>query len=137
MPNIVSVAQKNGSFTTLVKALEDTDLVAALSGEGPFTVFAPTDEAFADIDSDLLQKLLKDKDKLTEVLKYHVAAGLYTSTDLEGTARLTTLEGDDLTVDSSNGIRVDEATVRKADIEADNGIIHVVDQVILPERFLY
>jgi uncharacterized surface protein with fasciclin (FAS1) repeats len=137
MPNIVSVAQKNGSFSTLVKALEDTGLVAALNGEGPFTVFAPTDEAFADIDEDILEKLLQDKDKLTEVLKYHVAEGCYTSTDLEGTARLTTLEGDDLKVDASNGIRVDEATMRNADIEADNGIIHAIDQVILPERFLY
>jgi uncharacterized surface protein with fasciclin (FAS1) repeats len=137
MPNIVSVAQKNGSFTTLVKVLEDTGLVEALNGTGPFTIFAPTDEAFADIDDDLLQRLLKDKDKLTEILKYHVAQGRYTSADLEGAARLTTLEGDDLTVDTSNGIRVDEATVRKADIEADNGVIHVIDQVILPERFLY
>jgi uncharacterized surface protein with fasciclin (FAS1) repeats len=137
MSNIISVAQKNGSFSTLLKALEDTDLVNALNGEGPFTVFAPTDEAFAAIDENILKKLLGDKDKLTEVLKYHVAEGLYTSTDLEGTARLTTLEGDDLMVDASNGIRVDEATVRNADIEADNGIIHVIDQVILPERFLY
>jgi uncharacterized surface protein with fasciclin (FAS1) repeats len=137
MPNILSVAQSNGSFSTLLKALQETDLVEALDGAGPFTVFAPTDEAFADIDNDMLQTLLKDKDKLTEVLKYHVAQGRYTATDLEGTTRLTTLEGDDLTVDASNGIRVDEATVRKADIEADNGIIHVIDQVILPERFLY
>jgi uncharacterized surface protein with fasciclin (FAS1) repeats len=128
MSNIISVAQKNGSFSTLVKALEDTDLVKVLNGEGPFTVFAPTEEAFADIDENILKKLLQDKDKLTEVLKYHVAEGRYTSTDLEG---------NDLKVDASNGIRVDEATVRNADIEADNGIIHMVDQVILPERFLY
>jgi uncharacterized surface protein with fasciclin (FAS1) repeats len=128
---------RNGSFSTLLKALQATDLVEALDGAGPFTVFALTDEAFADIGNDMLQTLLKDKDKLTEVLKYHVAQGRYTATDLEGTTRLTTLKGDDLAVDASNGIRVDEATVRKADIEADNGIIHVIDQVILPERFLY
>jgi uncharacterized surface protein with fasciclin (FAS1) repeats len=137
MPNIMSVAGANGSFTTLIRALQVADLVEALNGEGPFTVFAPTDEAFADLDDDMLQTLLKDKDKLTKVLTYHVAQGRYTSVDLEGTTRLTTLEGDDLTVDATNGIRVDEATVRKADIEADNGIIHVIDQVILPERFLY
>ena len=137
MPTIIEVAQNDSSFSTLVQALQSAGLVDALNGEGPLTLVAPTDEAFSALDDDVLQRLLGDKDKLTKVLTYHVAQGRYTSADLEGTSRLTTLEGDDLVIDASNGIRVDEATVTSADIEADNGVIHALDQVILPERFLY
>lgn len=136
MANIVEVAQNSGNFTTLVRAVQAADLVDALSGKGPLTVFAPTDDAFAKLDQDVLDKLLNDKAKLTKVLTYHVADGRYTATDLRDLSRLTTLEGSDLQVNNDDGVRVDEATVTQADIEADNGLIHAVDQVILPESVL-
>ena len=138
MPKIAEVVQQNSSFSTLLGALQAADLVDALNGEGPLTVFAPTDDAFAAVDNEVLQKLLADKDRLTKVLTYHVAQGKYTADDLEGTSRLTTLEGDDLVVHvEGDTVRVDEATVIQADIAADNGVVHAIDQVILPERLLY
>ena len=138
MPKIAEVVQKNGSFSTLLGALQAANLVDALNGEGPLTVFAPTDDAFAAVDNEVLQKLLADKERLTKALTYHVAQGKYTTDDLEGTSRLTTLEGDDLVVHvEGDTVRVDEATVIQADIAADNGVIHAIDQVILPERLLY
>ena len=138
MPKIAEVVQQDSSFSTLLEALQAADLVDALNGEGPLTVFAPTDDAFAAVDNEVLQKLLADKDRLTKVLTYHVAQGKYTADDLEGTSRLTTLEGDDLVVHvEGDTVRVDEATVVQADIAADNGVIHAIDQVILPERLLY
>ena len=138
MPKIAEVVQQDSSFSTLLGALQAADLVDALNGEGPLTVFAPTDDAFAAVDNEVLQKLLADKDRLTKVLTYHVAQGKYTADDLEGTSRLTTLEGDDLVVHvEGDTVRVDEATVIQADIAADNGVIHAIDQVILPERLLY
>ena len=138
MPKIAEVVQQDSSFSTLLGALQAADLVDALNGEGPLTVFAPTDDAFAAVDNEVLQKLLADKERLTKVLTYHVAQGRYTADDLEGTSRLTTLEGDDLVVHvEGDTVRVDEATVIQADIAADNGVVHAIDQVILPERLLY
>ena len=138
MPKIAEVVQQDSSFSTLLGALQAADLVDALNGEGPLTVFAPTDDAFAAVDNEVLQKLLADKDRLTKVLTYHVAQGKYTADDLEGTSRLTTLEGSDLVVHvEGDTVRVDEATVIQADIAADNGVVHAIDQVILPERLLY
>ena len=138
MPKIAEVVQENPSFSTLLRALQAAELTGALNGEGPLTVFAPTNDAFAAIDDEVLQKLLADKDRLTKVLTYHVAQGKYTAADLEGTSRLTTLEGGDLEVHvEGESVRVDEATVTQADVAADNGVVHAVDQVILPERFLY
>lgn len=136
MANLVDIAQSDGRFGTLVRALQAAELVDTLNGDGPFTVFAPTDDAFEQLDDEVLNTLLNDKDKLTRVLTYHVAQGRYTATDLEGLSRLTTLTGDDLQVSSETDLRVDEATIVQPDIEADNGIIQVIDQVILPEGIL-
>ena len=137
MPKIIELAQSAGTFNTLIAAVKAAGLEGALGGDGPFTVFAPTDEAFAKVPQDALSGLLADKDKLTKVLTYHVLAGKYTASDLSGISTVTTLEGGDLKIDASDGIKVDEAHVTGADLIADNGVIHVVDQVILPERFLY
>ena len=134
MATLIESAQSDGRFSTLLQAVRAADLESALSGEGPLTLFAPTDDAFAQLDDDLLNSLLSDKDKLTRLLTYHVAGGRYTAADLEGLSRLTTLQGNDLqvTVDDSS-VHVDEATVTQSDMGADNGVIHVLDQVILPE----
>ena len=137
MATLTESAQRDGRFSTLLQAVQAADLEGALNGGGPLTLFAPTDDAFAQLNADLLDGLLNDKDKLTRVLAYHVADGRYTASDLEGLSRLTTLQGNDLqvTVDGSS-VRVDEAMVTQSDIGADNGIIHVLDQVILPESIV-
>lgn len=137
MATLIEITQGDSRFSTLIQAVQAAGLEDALNSEGPLTVFAPIDDAFAAVDSEVLQTLLADKAQLVKVLSYHVAPGRYTASDLEGTSQLTTLEGNDLVVHASEGIRIDEATVIQADIEADNGVIHAVDQVILPEKFLY
>jgi uncharacterized surface protein with fasciclin (FAS1) repeats len=137
MPKLIEVARKAGHFKTLIQAVEAAGLVNALEGAGPLTIFAPNDAAFAKVPKDTLAALLADKEKLTKVLTYHVAAGKYEANDVMGTSRITTLEGGDLEIDASNGVKVDEAHVTQADIMADNGVIHEIDQVILPERLLY
>jgi uncharacterized surface protein with fasciclin (FAS1) repeats len=117
MANIVETAVSAGSFTTLVAAVQAAGLVDTLSGPGPFTVFAPTDEAFA---------------KLTAILTYHVVPGAVHAADLVGTPSATTVQGTDVTFDTSDGAKVNGATVTQADIVASNGVIHVIDTVLLP-----
>ena len=136
MATLIETAQSDGRFGTLVQALQAAELVDTLNGDGPLTVFAPTDDAFEQLDDEVLNTLMSDKDKLAKVLSYHVAQGRYTAADLEGSSRLTTLEGSDLQVSSETNLRVDEATIVQTDVEADNGIIQVIDQVILPESIL-
>ncbi|NJK64154.1 MAG: fasciclin domain-containing protein [Synechococcaceae cyanobacterium SM2_3_1] len=133
--DIVAVATEAGDFTTLTAALEAADLVETLQGDGPFTVFAPTDEAFAALPEGTLEDLLKpeNKDVLVNILTYHVVPGAVMSTDLESGDVGTVLE--DATVEitvSDDGVMVNDANVVTADIEASNGVIHVIDKVILP-----
>ena len=131
---IVSVAQDAGAFSTLLTALEVAGLTGALEGEGPFTVFAPTDDAFASIDPETLNSLLADNELLSAVLTYHVVPGRFTSGDVVNLSSAPTLNGKPLTISVDGGmVKVDNATVTATDIEASNGIIHVIDQVILPE----
>lgn len=134
MKDIVATAQDAGSFTTLVAAVEAAGLVETLQGEGPFTVFAPTDEAFAALPEGTVEDLLKpeNKDQLAAILTYHVVPGKIMSTDLSGETMATTVEGSDLTIDATDGVTVNGATVTSADIEASNGVIHVIDQVVMP-----
>lgn len=132
MPNIVDVAVSNGSFTTLVAAIQAAGLVDTLSGPGPFTVFAPTDEAFAKLPAGTVEGLLADKEKLTAVLTYHVLAGKVTAADAATVTSATTIQGSDLTVDASHGVKVNNATVIIADVAADNGVIHAIDTVLIP-----
>jgi len=132
--NLVEVAADAGSFQTLVAALKDAGLVETLSGDGPFTVFAPTDEAFARIPQDELQALIADKETLTAVLTYHVIPGRVMSSDVVALSSAITVNGQSVEVKVLEGkVMIDEATVITPDIEATNGVIHVIDRVILPE----
>ena len=129
---IVEIAASAGSFETLVTALKAAGLVDALSAEGPFTVFAPTDEAFAKLPAGTVESLLADKQKLTAILTYHVVAGKVTAKDVMGMTSATTAQGEKLSFDTSNGVMVNNAKVVKADIIASNGVIHVIDTVLIP-----
>lgn len=130
--NIVETAVDAGSFTTLVAAVEAAGLVETLSGEGPFTVFAPTDEAFAALPEGTVEALLNDIPALTAVLTYHVVPGAVMSGDLSDGMMATTVQGSDITIGVGDSVTVNDATVVIADIETSNGVIHAIDQVILP-----
>lgn len=132
--DIVATAQAAGQFGTLLAAAEAAGLVGALQGEGPLTVFAPTDAAFAKLGDETIANLLlpENKDQLAGILKYHVISGKVKSEDLAGqTLTATTLNGI-VNVDGTNGVKVNDATVIQADIMASNGVIHVVDTVLIP-----
>ena len=134
--DIVDTAVSAGQFNTLVAAVEAADLVTTLKGDGPFTVFAPTDEAFAALPEGTVENLLKpeNKEQLISVLTYHVVAGKIMSSDIAGTTTMVeSVQGSDLDVNATNGVTVDGATVVTADIETDNGVIHVIDRVVLPQ----
>jgi uncharacterized surface protein with fasciclin (FAS1) repeats len=131
--DIVDTAVAAGSFKTLATALEAAGLVETLKGEGPFTVFAPTDEAFAKIPEADLKALLADKEKLTKVLTYHVVSGKVMAADVVKLKEAKTVEGGSVTIDTSDGVKVDNAKVIKTDVKATNGVIHVIDTVIMPK----
>ena len=130
--DIVDTAVAAGQFNTLAAALDKAGLVATLKGKGPFTVFAPTDAAFAKVPKADLDALLADKAKLTAVLTYHVVPGNVMAKDVKP-GKVKTVQGSDLTLATGGGgVTVDGANVVKADIVADNGVIHVIDSVVLP-----
>lgn len=131
--NIVQTAQAAGSFTTLVSLLESTGLDDTLSGTGPFTVFAPTDEAFAKVPKETLAALQSDPEQLKKVLTYHVVAGKVDASKVAKLSEAETVQGSKVRIDASSGVKVDDASVTKADIMASNGIIHVIDSVLIPE----
>lgn len=132
--NIVELAVGTESLSTLVTAVKAGGLVETLSGKGPFTVFAPTNDAFAALPDGVLDMLLKpeNKDKLIAVLTYHVVSGKVMSTDLEDGMTAATVQGEEITVNLEGGASINGANVAKADIKASNGVVHVIDQVILP-----
>jgi uncharacterized surface protein with fasciclin (FAS1) repeats len=130
--DIVDTAVAAGQFKTLATALQAAGLVETLKGKGPFTVFAPTDEAFAKIPKADLDALLKDKAKLTAVLTYHVVPGKVMAKDVKA-GKVKTVQGSELTVATMGGVTVDNAKVIKTDIGASNGVIHVIDTVVLPK----
>ncbi len=134
--DIVDTAVSAGSFNTLVAAVQAAGLVETLKSDGPFTVFAPTDEAFAALPAGTVENLLKPKnrDQLVAVLTYHVVPGKIMSSDIAGqTAEVESVQGSALSVDATDGVKVDNANVISADIETDNGVIHVIDAVVLPQ----
>jgi len=135
--DIVDTAAGAGQFEALVSAVEAAGLVETLKGEGPFTVFAPTDEAFAKLPQETVEDLLKpeNKDQLVAILTYHVVPGKALSGDLAGRqVEVETVEGSPVSIDATDGmVKVDEATVVEADVETDNGVIHLIDTVITPE----
>jgi transforming growth factor-beta-induced protein len=131
--DIVDTAQSAGSFGTLVTALKEAGLVETLKGEGPFTVFAPTDEAFKKIPADQLAALLKDKAKLTKVLTFHVVSGSVKAEDVVKLTTANSVEGSPLAISvSSDGVKIEGAKVTATDILCSNGVVHVIDTVILP-----
>jgi len=130
--DIVDTAVSAGDFNTLVTAVKEAGLVETLKGDGPFTVFAPTDEAFAKIPEADLKALLADKAKLTRVLTYHVVPGKVMAADVAGLSTAKTVEGGSLDISTASGVRVNDAQVVKTDIETSNGVIHVIDTVLMP-----
>lgn len=132
--DIVDTAVEAGSFSTLVAAVEAAGLVETLKGDGPFTVFAPTDDAFAALPDGTVEDLLKpeNKDKLTSILTYHVVPGKVMSGDLSNEMMAATVEGTEVKIMTEGGVTVQGANVVTADVEASNGVIHVIDTVIIP-----
>ena len=132
--DIVDTAVQAGSFNTLVTAVKEAGLVETLKGDGPFTVFAPTDEAFAKLPREQLDALLADKEALTAVLTYHVVPGKVMASDVVKLSSAETVQGQSIAIDATDGVKVNGATVIKTDIVTSNGVIHVIDTVILPEQ---
>ena len=131
--DIIEAARAAGAFKTLLTAIEAAGLTDTLRGEGPFTVFAPTDEAFAKLPKDTLDALLKDKAKLTSILTYHVVAGRVMAADVVKLTEAKTVQGQSVKVAAAGGVTVDNAKVVKTDVPATNGVIHVIDAVIMPK----
>ncbi len=131
--NIVEVATAAGSFSTLLTALDAAALTDTLQTSGPFTVFAPTDEAFAALPEGALEGLLANPEQLKAVLTLHVVSGKAKASDVVGLDSVTTLAGSTLAVDTSDGVKIGGVNVVATDVEAANGVIHVIDQVILPK----
>lgn len=132
MADIVDTAVNAGSFDTLVAAVKAAGLMDTLKGAGPFTVFAPTDDAFAKLPEGTVESLLKDIPQLTKILTYHVVADKVMFADAVNLNSVSTVEGSSLSVDGSSGVKVNNATVVTPDVEADNGVIHVIDSVLIP-----
>jgi len=130
--DIIDTAVAAGNFKTLATALTAAGLIDTLKGKGPFTVFAPTDAAFAKIPKADLEALLKDKAKLTAVLTYHVVPGKVMAADVKA-GKVKTVQGSELTISTTGGVMVDKAKVTSTDIVADNGVIHVIDTVVIPK----
>ncbi|MSS74853.1 fasciclin domain-containing protein [Candidatus Pacearchaeota archaeon] len=133
MKNIVETAVAAGLFKTLVTAVQAVGLVDTLSRAGPFTVFAPTDEAFAKIPKETLDAVLADKAKLTTILTYHVVAGKVMASDIMGLTFAKTVQSGEIKINTVNGVMINNVKVVKADIECSNGIIHVIDSVLMPK----
>ena len=131
--DLVDTAVGAGSFKTLAAALQAAGLVETLKGQGPFTVFAPTDAAFAKLPAGTVEALLKDLPKLKAILTYHVVAGQVEAKDVVKLAKATTVNGQDLAIGTLSGVTVNGAKVVKADVQASNGVIHVIDTVLMPQ----
>lgn len=132
MADIVDTAVSAGSFGTLVAAVKAAGLVETLKGAGPFTVFAPTDEAFAKLPAGTVDSLLQDIPKLKQILTYHVVSGKVLAADVVKLTSAKTVEGSNVTIDASNGVKINKSTVTTADVVCDNGVIHIIDTVLLP-----
>ena len=132
MADIVDTAVNAGSFTTLVAAVQAAGLVDTLKGAGPFTVFAPSDDAFAKLPTGTVDALLKDIPKLTKILTYHVVSGKVMAADVVKMKSAKTVEGSEVKIDASSGVKINNATVTTPDVACDNGVIHIIDTVLMP-----
>ncbi len=132
---IVELAESSDSLSTFAKAIKQADLQATLNSEGPYTVFAPTDEAFADLPDGTMEYLMKaeNQDKLARILKYHVVKQEVETTELDDGESIATLQGDKIEVSAKEETKIDDAEVLKSDVEASNGVVHVIDEVIMPD----
>jgi uncharacterized surface protein with fasciclin (FAS1) repeats len=132
MTDIVDTAINSGSFNTLVAAVKAAGLVDTLKGKGPFTLFAPNDEAFAKLPKGTVDGLLKDIPKLKKILTYHVVSGKVMAADVAKMKSAKTVEGSDVKIDAAKGVKINNAKVSTADVGADNGVIHIIDTVLMP-----
>ncbi len=132
MKNIIETALSNSDFSTLVTAVKAAGLIDTLSGTGPFTVLAPNNAAFEKLPDATLQEVLADKEKLTSILTYHVIAGKVMSKDVAGMTEAKTVEGSKVKIETKNGVMINNSKVVQADIECSNGVIHVIDTVLMP-----
>ncbi len=132
MTDIVDTAINSGSFNTLVAAVKAAGLVDTLKGKGPFTLFAPNDEAFAKLPKGTVDGLLKDIPKLKKILTYHVVSGKVMAADVAKLKSAKTVEGSDVKIDAAKGVKINDAKVSTADVGADNGVIHIIDTVLMP-----
>lgn len=133
MPDIVDTAMSAGTFSTLVAAITAAGLDTALKSPGPFTVFAPSDDAFSKLPSGTVESLLEDLPTLRKILEYHVVSGKVMAADVVKLSEATTTQGEDVKITASSGsVKINEATVTMPDVEADNGVIHIIDSVLLP-----
>lgn len=133
MKNIIDTAVGNADLSTLVTAIKAAGLVETLTATGPFTVFAPNNAAFAKLDGEMLKGLLADKDKLSTILTYHVVAGKVMSADVAKLTEATTVNGKTVAIDTTSGVKINTAKVLTADIDCSNGVVHVIDTVLMPE----
>jgi len=133
MNTIVETAVNAGNFKTLVAAVQAAGLVDTLNGEGPFTVFAPSDDAFAKLPEGTVENLLANPEELKKVLTYHVVAGKVMASDVAGMTSATTVQGGTVAIDASNGVKINESMVVTPDVECSNGVIHIIDSVLLPQ----
>lgn len=133
MKDLVQTFIEAGNFKTLITAVQEAGLVETLQQEGPFTVFAPTDEAFEKLPEGTIETLLNDKEKLTEILTYHVLAHKIMSKDVVNIKNATTANGKKISINSKECVKIDDANVIKKDIECSNGVIHVIDTVLIPK----
>ena len=131
--DIVDTAVSAGTFTTLVAAVKAAGLADTLKGDGPFTVFAPNDEAFAKLPAGTVEGLLENPEKLAAILTYHVVAGKKVASDVVGAKTLATVQGQSLSIDTTDGVTIGGAKILTTDIEASNGVIHVIDTVLIPQ----
>lgn len=132
MTDIVDTAINAGSFNTLVAAVKAAGLVDTLKSKGPFTVFAPSDEAFAKLPEGTIEGLLKDIPQLKKILTYHVVSGKVMAADVAKMKSAKTVEGSNVKIDAGKGVKINNATVSTADVAADNGVIHIIDTVLMP-----
>ena len=133
MKNLVQTAIAEGNFKTLIRVIQETGLIDILSIEGPFTIFAPTDQAFAKLPKGTMEKLLKDKEKLTEILTYHVILDRVMVKQVIKIRKANTINGKDLSINTKNRVKIDKANIIKTDIECINGILHIIDEVLIPK----
>jgi uncharacterized surface protein with fasciclin (FAS1) repeats len=133
LKNIVETAIKAGSFKTLIIALREAGLYDILSSEGPYTIFAPTDEAFSKLPDGIIEKIMKDKEKLTDILTYHVIANRVFSKDVNNLQKAETINGKQVKIKSGNSVKIDNARIIKSDIKCTNGVIHIIDEVLQPK----